>query len=83
MSAIKELYERISNLISRGNVAAAEAILKQLFPDDFDVEMQIKGVRSIMAEPLSLDGKRAEQEDHPVPDNTQREQHENHPVSHR
>ena len=78
MSATRELYERISNLLSRGNVAAAEAILKRFFPDDFDVEMQIKGVRSIMAEPLSPDGKRAVQEDHLVPDNPQREQHENH-----
>jgi hypothetical protein len=80
MSAIKELYERLSNLISRGNVSAAEAIIKRLFPDDFDVEMQIKGVRSIMAEHLILDGKCGVPEDIPVPDNVKREHpSENHP----
>jgi hypothetical protein len=78
MSATRELYELISNLLSRGNVTAAEEILKRLFPDDFDVEMQIKGVRSIMAEPLSLDDKRAVQGnkadgglDNPIPEKVQ------------
>jgi len=84
MSETRELYERISNLLRRGNVSAAEAILKRLFPDDFDIEVQIKGVRSIMAEPLSPDGKRAVQEDDPVPDTAQREHPgDEHPMTHR
>lgn len=73
MSATRELYERISDLISRGYVKAAEEVLKRLFTDDFDVEnetmswieMQIKGVRSIMAEPLRPDAKRVIEEDNP------------------
>jgi len=65
MSATRELYEFISNLLSRGNVSAAEAILKRLFPDDFDVEMQIEGVRAIMAEPLTQEAKRVIQANNP------------------
>ena len=65
MSATRELYERISNLLRKGNVAAAEEILKRLFPNDFNVEMQINGVRSIMAEPLTQEAKRVIQANNP------------------
>jgi hypothetical protein len=68
MTATRELYELISNLLSRGNMTAAKEILRRLFPNDFDIEMQIKGVRTIMAEPLSPDVKHEIQANNPEED---------------
>ncbi len=53
MTATRELFERVSFLISTGRESVARETLKRMGLDDFDVEMQIEGVKQIMNEPLS------------------------------
>lgn len=53
MTATRELFERVSFLISTGRESTARETLKKYGLDDFDVEMQIEGAKQIMKEPLS------------------------------